>query len=326
MGYDVTPLQACLMYANLSELVTKTTVWPHPEDLFMGGSKVQCYETLRIASLSMGVPTPFYVILGENISDPTFVKDFAEGRVQGVLKRDYSMKSQHVIFPTTPNTASTIQNALNEEKKTWNTVEELFGRPQWFLQPTVAHLLHVGEVRCFIVGGRLVYKVTTTPIKGGGVHVTNHEPTRPLHTHLWVFAFLRLFILFCSNIGSSYDPSKEFPYTYFTTDPEIDYTEFDDPKSNLDVFALEILARVILLEERRLRRWSGLRVFCRLDVSIYREQEGGLHHYFVNEITRTHGAGLFSLWDTNIRLNGFFNHMSQVLHHISSTEMTVWTG
>ena len=183
MGYDVTPLQACLMYANLSELVTKTTVWPHPEDLFMGGSKVQCYETLRIASLSMGVPTPFYVILGEKISDPTFVKDFAEGRVQGVLKRDYSMKSQHVIFPTTPNTASTIQNALNEEKKTWNTVEELFGRPQWFLQPTVAHLLHVGEVRCFIVGGRLVYKVTTTPIKGGGVHVTNHEPTRPLHTH-----------------------------------------------------------------------------------------------------------------------------------------------
>ena len=138
--------------------------------------------------------------------------------------------------------------------------------------------------------------------------------------------FLRLFILFCSNIGSSYDPSKEFPYTYFTTDPEIDYTEFDDPKSNLDVFALKILARVILLEERRLRRWSGLRVFCRLDVSIYREQEGGLHHYFVNEITRTHGAGLFSLWDTNIQLNGFFNHMSQVLHHISSTEMTVWTG
>ena len=187
MNYDVTPREACLIFSNLLDLSKNTMVGPYPEELFLGGSKVQCYETLRICSLSMGVPTPLNVIVGEKINDPTFLQKFSDGRVQAVLKRDYSMKGQHVFFTKDPNTTSSVKKALREEEKTWNQVEGMFGKLQWFLQPIVAHLLHVGEVRCFIAGGRLVYKVTTTPQDGridSPMQVTNYDLIRPLHTHV----------------------------------------------------------------------------------------------------------------------------------------------
>ena len=47
---------------------------------------------------------------------------------------------------------------------------------------------------------------------------------------------------------------------------EVDLAEFDYPDSNIDKFALEILSRVISLEERRMGKMSGLRG---LDVSVY---------------------------------------------------------
>lgn len=186
MEYGVTPLETCLIFVNLLLLAKKTMVWPHPEELFMAGSKLQSYENLRISSLSMGISTPFYVTAGENITDPSFLKAFSQGKIQGVLKRDYSMKCQHVILPTSPKPSLTIKKSLMQEENTWKRVQGLFGMPKWFIQPIVAHLLHVGEVRCFIVSGRLVYKVTTTP--GEGLdhpwEITDHDLIRPLHTHV----------------------------------------------------------------------------------------------------------------------------------------------
>jgi hypothetical protein len=60
MKYNVTPEEACCVYLNLTLLGKKTTIWPHPEELFLGGSKVQCYQTLQVASLSMGISTPIF--------------------------------------------------------------------------------------------------------------------------------------------------------------------------------------------------------------------------------------------------------------------------
>ena len=104
-------------------------------------------------------------------------------------------------------------------------------------------------------------------------------------------------------------------------DSEVHLAEFDDnTESTIENFALDILARVIALEERRMGRMSGLRVFCRLDVSIYRERNR-VHKYFVNEITRAHGAGLFPQWDSNKRLDFFFVLMSNLLHYITSQKL-----
>lgn len=166
-------------------------VWPNPQDLLLGGSKLLCYETLRVASLSMGISTPLCTTVGENIRDPTFLRDFSNGEIQGVLKRDYSMKGGHVILPTAADATSRIERLLKEEEETWEQVKDMFEMPKWFLQPIVVHLLHVGEVRCFIVSGHLVSKITTTPAATEGpdfespfnLEITNHEPIRPLHTH-----------------------------------------------------------------------------------------------------------------------------------------------
>ena len=103
-------------------------------------------------------------------------------------------------------------------------------------------------------------------------------------------------------------------------EPEIDLTELDDNASNLEIFALQILARVVLLEEKRFMRVSSMRVFCRMDISIFCKQDNGRHYYFVNEITWTHSAALFPQWDTNSRLNNLFSHISNILHYLANTD------
>jgi hypothetical protein len=185
LEYGVTPIQSVTMFYNLLELGKKTMVWPNSEELFMGGSKIQGYETLRLASQSMGISTPLYVMARDKIHDVEFLKMFAEGKFSGVLKRDYSMKCEHVLTPGDTDLLAKMKKAVEEEEETWKKVEQFFGRPKWFIQPFVAQLKHVGEVRAFIVEGRVLYHITTTPEASlGNWDMTDHEPLRPLHTHL----------------------------------------------------------------------------------------------------------------------------------------------
>lgn len=62
-------------------------------------------------------------------------------------------------------------------------------------------------------------------------------------------------------------------------------------------YVLDYLARLIGLEEEQLGRdgrthLSGLRVFVRLDISLYRDHGDGKLHYMVNEVTRGHASAL----------------------------------
>jgi hypothetical protein len=101
----------------------------------------------------------------------------------------------------------------------------------------------------------------------------------------------------------------------------IPLAELHKPESDLDIFALRTLSRIISLEESRLGRLSGLRVFCRLDISVFRERDGGQHRYFVNEITRTHGAALFPKWDSYHKLDLLFSTIANTLHYISKSKL-----
>ena len=90
----------------------------------------------------------------------------------------------------------------------------------------------------------------------------------------------------------------------------VDLTELEERESDLEVFALGMLGKVIMLEENQTGRMSGLRVFCHLKI----EKGSEKHSYYVNEITRTNGAALFRQWDSDSRLNMLFTHMSNTLH------------
>jgi hypothetical protein len=111
----------------------------------------------------MEISTPIFATVQENVLDPNFIREFSQGNIQGVLKWDYSMKCAHVLLPTTTNLALKMKESLEVEENTWNRgVKGLFGTPKWFVQPLVAHLCYVGEVRCFIVSSHLLSKMTTT--------------------------------------------------------------------------------------------------------------------------------------------------------------------
>ena len=70
---------------------------------------------------------PFYLTAGWNIRDPNFLKASSRGKIQGVSKRDFSMKCEHVLLPTTPNPAFMVKESLRAERETWKQVEDFFG-------------------------------------------------------------------------------------------------------------------------------------------------------------------------------------------------------
>jgi hypothetical protein len=171
-------------------LAGKTTVWPHPEEIFMNGAKLQCQEILKIASLSMGLSTPMYLVADEGVLSKDFLKEVKEGLFNGVLKRDYSMMSDKVIIVNAGDvlpleSLENFQSALETQRKNWRSVEGFFPSPGWLIQPFLAHLRYIGEVRLMIVGGRIVYKVTTTPSPGkpGCWEVIDEPLIRPIHLH-----------------------------------------------------------------------------------------------------------------------------------------------
>jgi hypothetical protein len=215
------------------------------------------------------------------------------------------MRSEHVIGPHTEDPVENLMHAVEEQKKTWPKVDEFFGQPLWFIQPFLAQLLQIGEVRVVIVGGRMAYTLSTKPRLGvsQGWGVTDKPFLRPVHQH-------------------SYNPDapQGSRYTELTAE-DVPMEEFDDIKNLLEHYALTMLGRLITLEEREMGRMSGLRVFVRLDVSVFRESRTGAYRFFVNEITRGHGAGLFQEWVSHEKADFLFQHLAEVFHLVASNKL-----
>lgn len=174
-----------MFYANSVLLARKTTMWPHPEQLFLSGSKVNSYEIFRIASLALGLSVPMYAMADECVWKPEFRNKVKSGLIQGVLKRDYSMRSDHVITQSTPDCLEKLAAAVEDQRKAWSKVRGIFGQPCWFVQPFLANLLYIGETRAVVVGGRIAYKISTTQVPNdyGSWQVTDKPIIRPIHKH-----------------------------------------------------------------------------------------------------------------------------------------------
>ena len=102
-----------------------------------------------------------------------------------MLKRDYSMRGDHVILPNTPERLEKLKMAVRDQRSTWSSVREIFGQPCWFIQPFVAHLQHISKVRVVIVGGRIAYNMSTKPKVGdyGGWKTSDKPLIHPIHTY-----------------------------------------------------------------------------------------------------------------------------------------------
>ncbi|KDR67504.1 hypothetical protein GALMADRAFT_216369 [Galerina marginata CBS 339.88] len=282
-------------FSNIKLLARVTTIWPHPEELYLGGNKVQVYMTLQHASLSLNLSVPMSVLMTEDVS-LSFLKRLEKKEVQAVLKRDWSLRPDKMITPFTADPRAKLLQSNEEESKTWDTVQAWFLKPRWIIQPFIAPLFHVGEVQAFIINGFLFLKITTMPnsTTSDEIDITDMNEIRPLHLH-------------------KYDPQGQKPYTSLTG-KNLGLTDFDDPNLSFESYVLRMLAKVIILEEVKFKRKSGLRIFCRMDVSVYRNATTAKHEFFVNEITRSHGACLFTKWDHSLKWRAAFNTFSQILH------------
>jgi hypothetical protein len=99
-------------------------------------------------------------------------------------------------------------------------------------------------------------------------------------------------------------------------------SSFDNDEDTMEYYILNIFARVIRLEEIQFEKMSGMRLWCRMDVSVYREKETGKHQFFVNEITRSHTAALFPRWDSSDLLDRFFyRSLARSLHHVAALKL-----
>jgi len=75
-----------------------------------------------------------------------------------------------------------------------------------------------------------------------------------------------------------------------------------------------MLSKLIIEEERTNKFRSGLRIFNRFDVSVFKVRDTGKVVYMMNEITRSHFTGLFQAWDSQGYMDVMFQELERILH------------
>ncbi len=87
-------------------------------------------------------------------------------------------------------------------------------------------------------------------------------------------------------------------------------------------FVLNMAGKMVLAEEMQYQRFSGLRIFCRFDVSVYRDTASGTYKYVVNEVTRGHTAHLFHGKDSDLGASDhLISVLTKLLHHAASNKL-----
>jgi len=86
------------------------------------------------------------------------------------------------------------------------------------------------------------------------------------------------------------------------------------PDDIFEIYLLKMLSKLIVEEERTNKFRSGLRIFNRFDVSVFKIRDTGKIVYTMNEITRSHFAGLFQAWDTQGCMDIMFQELERTLH------------
>jgi hypothetical protein len=88
----------------------------------------------------------------------------------------------------------------------------------------------------------------------------------------------------------------------------------EDIDKTLPQFVLNMLSRVITAEEHFTKRRSCMRLFVRMDVSVFQRQRE--FHYIINELTRSHQTALFQQWDSG-SMEMCIQDLAKTLHYVT---------
>lgn len=178
-GNEIEPCDWPLILSNFSLLTKKVVVWPEPMEQFRTGSKVNCQLELDIATKSIGMSRPASVVVPEDVLEDV-ARSILNKKILGVLKRDFSADGDHVYGSFKPFTMDQFSKAVADTHKDWEAVRDVFGVPQWVLQPLLTFLSKAGEIRTFICDGILITSMVTMPREDLDMWVQPTDRVTPL--------------------------------------------------------------------------------------------------------------------------------------------------
>jgi hypothetical protein len=91
-----------------------------------------------------------------------------------------------------------------------------------------------------------------------------------------------------------------------------------DFEKSLPYFALNVLSRTILTQEFYMPRRSCMRLFVRMDISVF--QRDGKFHYMVNELTSSQHTALFMAWGTK-HMDFCLQDLAKSLHFVTYQDL-----
>ena len=168
-GYGLGVAQMEYHFRQLLRLRKSTPIFPDPENLWIGGSKISVAELLVSVAVATNSLAPIVCPLHEQPS-VSLVREVAEGKYGYVLKREWSGSAHHVYAPT-----KDVEGALANFKERIQFEKEIlaemsptspFWTPRWFKQPFIRDLVHRGELRSYIANGFLIGNCFTVPRDG----------------------------------------------------------------------------------------------------------------------------------------------------------------
>lgn len=135
------------------------TVWPDPVHLLAEGSKLYHEKIIAESLASLGLSCPRAVRVTPS---PAIIDEITNGTTAGVLKREFSSEGKHVYTPHTEGGKDRLAAALRDERAAYNSRTN-FPKPVWYIQPYIAPLLYLGEIRAFVINGVFYAAVMTSP-------------------------------------------------------------------------------------------------------------------------------------------------------------------
>jgi hypothetical protein len=89
----------------------------------------------------------------------------------------------------------------------------------------------------------------------------------------------------------------------------------EEEESPLPRYVLGMLYRLIVAEEAITQRRSCMRIFVRVDVSVF--ERDGKFQFMINELTRSHQTGLFLHWDHG-KMDLCIQELANALHFVAA--------
>jgi len=188
--FKMKPAYTLIYLESMSALGQHVSIWPAPSEYIIGAQKLEMQRILQYSAISLDLQHPLVVPV-EPQDLNSVVDSILSGEREGVLKRDYSGFSKHVITKYTKNSQEILQNSFEEDQRHQNEVDISSPRTTWFLQPFLPYLIGLGELRTYIVNGAIFYTVLTTPVDFDPTitRCTAAEIIRPLET-FWLVGYL----------------------------------------------------------------------------------------------------------------------------------------